>query len=94
MLPNKKNATKNFFCILSFFGRLLTKKQPKKNYNKIGKIQTHSVILPSPPPGLEQPPPGGLPPPGYLRFPNLPKVIYFVCKIKGQRVRDKLVCFC
>jgi len=27
--PQQKNATKNFFCILAFFGRFLTKKQPK-----------------------------------------------------------------
>ena len=34
MLPNKKNATKNFFWISAFFGRFLTKKQPKFSKNE------------------------------------------------------------
>ena len=34
MLPNKKNATKNFFWFSAFFGRLLTKKQPKLTKNE------------------------------------------------------------
>ena len=35
MLPNKKkNATKNCFWISAFFGRILTKKQPKLTKNE------------------------------------------------------------
>ena len=34
MLPNKKNATKIFFWISAFFGRFLTKKQPKLTKNE------------------------------------------------------------
>jgi hypothetical protein len=35
MLPNNnKNATKNFFWILAFFGRFLIKKRPKLNKNE------------------------------------------------------------
>ena len=34
MLPNKKNATKNFFWISAFFGRFLTKIQPKLTINE------------------------------------------------------------
>ena len=34
MLPNKKNATKKFFWIFAFFGRYLTKKQPKLTKNE------------------------------------------------------------
>ena len=33
MLSNKKNATKSFFWILAFFGRFLTKEQPKLTKN-------------------------------------------------------------
>ena len=56
----------------------------------------NSVTLPStPPPRVRAtfpPPQGGLPP-GLFTIPP-PQVSYFVCKIEGQRVRDKLVCFC
>ena len=34
MPPNKKNATKKLFLDLAFFGRFLTKKQPKLNKNE------------------------------------------------------------
>ena len=34
MFPNKENAIKNFFWISAFFGRFLTKKQPKLTKNE------------------------------------------------------------
>ena len=42
MLPNKTKCYKKLFCVSAFFGRFLTKKQPKKK--KIGKTKKFSEI--------------------------------------------------
>ena len=46
MLPiKKKNATKNCFWISAFFGRILTKKQPKltKNEENLQNLKNRSM---------------------------------------------------
>ena len=44
MFPNKENAIKNFFCISEFFGRFLTKKQPKLTKNKENWLNPNRFI--------------------------------------------------
>ena len=49
MLPNKKNATNKLLFISAFFGRFLTKKQPKltkneKNLQNLNRLMNFSEI--------------------------------------------------